>query len=221
MQKTAIPLAHDLNPQNYQIALDVARERFAANQPEKMAELSGCIYNHQCSYFTVCCLNHPFTITYPLGLVTYKDSDLQPPFALQLIMINYLARADGIPLAYNYIPYRHLEGGQTYYGAFVKTAIEPLSKVFGQQPELLQTAAQPFGGVPLTGISGNAVLIYLLPRVPLLFQIWAGDEEDGLPAQANILFDSTANHYLHTEDLGACDLVSRLIMAQVKNSSNR
>ena len=219
MQKPAIPLTKDFNPQNYQVALDVAREKFAAGNPMKMAKLSGTLYNEAHSAFTVNCLNHLFTVSYPNGRVTYEDSDLQPPFALQLMMINYLARADGTPLAYDYIPYRDFEGGQTYYGAFVNTAIAPLIDVFGKQPELLETAALAFGGVPLVGMGGNAVLIYLFPRVPLLYQIWPGDDDDQLPAQANILFDRTANHYLHTEDLGACDIVSRLLIAQAKNSN--
>ncbi|MCR3922374.1 MAG: DUF3786 domain-containing protein, partial [Firmicutes bacterium] len=207
MNDVIIPLAKDFDPQNYHVALTVAREKLAAHCPGQMAQQSGCPYHPTEHYFTVTCLNHPFTISYPAGRVTYQGSELLPPFPLQLIMLNYLSRADGASLTYDYISYRQLDGGQTFYDAFYRTAINPLSIAFGQDPQRLLVVAKRLGGVAVPQTSGYAVLLYLLPRVPLLYQIWPGDEE--LAAQANILFDHTANHYLHTEDLASCDVVSR------------
>ena len=209
MDKSAIPLTANFKPYNYRLALQAAREKLAAGTPAKMANNSGCVFDNNC--FKVICLNHTFTVSYPTGLVTYQESQLQPPMPLQLIMLNYLSRSDGTPLTYNFIPYRDLDGGNAFYDAFFRTAITPITNHFGRQPELLIKAAQPFGGVPFTQSTGTAVLLYLLPRVPLLYQLWPGDEE--IPSQANILFDRSANHYLHTEDL-ATDYVSRLLIEQ-------
>ena len=212
--KPVIPLTQFSDPKNYQIALTLSRENLAAKSPQKMAANSGCPFFPTSSTFTVVCLDHPFTVSYPHGVVKYKDTDLEPYFVLQIVILNYLARADGTPLSYQYIPYRDLEGGNAFYGAFRKTAIEPLGEAFGHKPDLLCEAALPFGGVRHAQGSGLGVMLYLLPRVPLLYKVWPGDEE--FCAQANILFDSTANHYLHTEDLAACDVVTRLLIRQSK-----
>ncbi|EEG76199.1 DUF3786 domain-containing protein [Dethiobacter alkaliphilus] len=217
-KKPAIPLSRFSNPKNYGIALSVSRRALAAKDPGEMAINSGCPFDEETSSFEVLCLDHPFTVTYPDGLVKYKGTDLEPYFVLQIIMINYLARADGAPLNYQYIPYRDLEGGNAYYGAFQKTAIKPLAKAFGSSPEKLPEAAAPFGGIPHTQGSGTGVILYLFPRVPLLFKIWPGDDE--FPPQANVLFDSSANHYLHTEDLAAVDVVTRILTKNPQRKDN-
>ncbi|NLZ38378.1 MAG: DUF3786 domain-containing protein [Firmicutes bacterium] len=210
MDNSAIPLTANFEPKNYWVALETAREKLKVGDPVRMANNSGCEYEN--NRFKVICLNHTFSISFPEGRVTYQESELQPAMPLQLIMLNYLSRADGTPLTYNFITYRDLDGGTAFYDAFFRTAIKPISDHFGMNPELLIKAAQAFGGVPFPHSTGTAVLIYLLPRVPLLYQLWAGDDE--IPAQANILFDRTANHYLHTEDLATADYVSRLLIAQ-------
>lgn len=178
-----------------------------------MAPKSGCLFDEYTSAFNVTCLDHPFTVSYPEGIVKFRNTDLEPTFALQIIMINYLSRADNTPLTYQYVPYRDMAGGNTYYGAFEKTAIRPIAQAFGHHPEKLIDAAAPFGGIPYTSRSGIAVMLYLLPRVPLLYKVWPGDDE--FPAQANILLDSSTNHYLHTEDVAACDIVTRLLIKQI------
>lgn len=216
MVKSAIPLFEYFKPQNYKHALQVARKKLAAGTPAEMARNSGCL-DYDGNFFTITCLNHIFRVSYPTGLVTYENTHLQPSFALQLMMLNNLSRADGTPLTYNFIAYRHLEGGSAFYDAFYKTAITPISSHFGREPALLTEAAKAFGGIPFAQSTGTAVLLYLLPRVPLLFQLWPGDEE--ISAQANILFDHTANHYLHTEDLAASDYVSRLLIEQSRKKA--
>jgi hypothetical protein len=213
LHKPFIPLKAYSDPGNYRIALDVSRETLAAADPALMSARSGCPFDDGISAFTVTCLDHDFLVSYPGGRVRYAGSNLEPYFSLQIIMINYLARADGTPLSYKYITYRELEGGRVFYDAFFRTAIKPLAEAFGRNPELLPAAAAPFGGAPYRRGTGTGALLFFLPRVPLLFQVWPGDEE--FPPGAGILFDATANHYLHTEDLAATDIVTRLLLKNI------
>lgn len=210
MVQGAIPLFPFSDPKNYRHAMYQSRRNLAAGDPEAMSRCSGCLFDVDSSTFAVPLLDHPFTVSYPDGKVKYSDSDLEPYFILQIVMINYLSRADGTPLTYRYIPYRDLDGGSVFDAAFYSMAINPLVKAFGSHPERLPDAARPYGGIPYAQSTGIAVMLYLLPRVPLLYKIWPGDDE--FPAQANILFDESVNHYLHTEDLAACDTVSRLLI---------
>lgn len=210
MKQPVFPLSPHSDPKNYRIALTLSRNNLAAKDPEEMAAKSGCPYDLATSSFSVPCLNHPFTVTYPDGVVKYAATELEPYFILQIVMLNYLSRADGTPLSYDFIPYRDLEFGSAFYDAFQRTAIYPLARTFGQKPELLLAAAAPFGGIPHTQGSGTGVILYLLPRVPVLYKVWPGDDE--FPAQANILLDRTINHYLHTEDVAACDIVTNFLI---------
>ena len=210
MTTSAIPLYSYSDPKNYSHVLEMARQELACGSPEDKATRSGCLFDSNLLAFVVTMLNHQFTVSYPKGQIKYSGNDLEPHFVFQLIMLHYLSRADGTPLSHTFIPYRQLAGGGSYERAFLKRAVQPLAQVFGNCPEMLPRAAAPLGGLPYhkKGVSGT--LLYLFPRVPLLYRIWAGDEE--LPAGANILFDSTANHYLHTEDLAAAQNVTELLV---------
>jgi hypothetical protein len=210
MRTPFIPVKRHYPPGNYRIALELSRQKLASSDPAVMAFNSGCTYNADSSSFQVQCLGHPFTVTFPDGMVKYDNTDMEPPIAIQLVMLNYLSRSDGTPLSYKYVSYRALDGGNVFYDAFNKTAINPLAMAFGSNPAQLLAAGALFGGTPVPRGTGTGILLFFLPRVPILFQVWPGDEE--FPASANILFDSTANHYLHTEDLAAMDIVTRLLI---------
>jgi hypothetical protein len=206
----SIPLYNYSDPKNYGHVLEMARQELACGSPDDKAARSGCQFNNTLPAFVVTMLNHHFTVSYPAGRVKYLDSNLEPHFVFQLVMLHYLSRADGTPLSHTFIPYRLLAGGTSYERAFQKRAVQPLAEVFGSCPEMLPRAAESLGGMPYRKNNVSGTLLYLFPRVPLLYRIWAGDEE--FPAGANILFDSAANHYLHTEDLAIAENVTELLI---------
>jgi hypothetical protein len=52
----------------------------------------------------------------------------------------------------------------------------------------------------------------LLPRVPLLYELWPGDDE--IPTSATILFDASVSRQLPVDALLAgCEIASRAILA--------
>ena len=71
---------------------------------------------------------------------------------------------------------------------------------FGSRPGLLLELAPLVGGQQTGELSGDAaVIIQAFPRVPLVLQLWAGDDE--FPADGNVLMDRTISDYLSTEDV--------------------
>ncbi len=116
---------------------------------------------------------------------------------LAIIILHYLTTADGTELTGEWIAYRHLPGGDIYIEPFQKRAVVPFLKTFGNRPEEFAKAAAAIGGKNFSG-SGISMVIPVLPRVPMCFTIWPGDEE--IPSSANILFDRAAPSYLPTED---------------------
>lgn len=120
------------------------------------------------------------------------------PIQEQVLILHYLM-AEGPPdLTGNWIAYREIEGASFYFSAFVKRAINPLKKVFGQNiPALLKAA----GKIDAQAIDfGDASFeIRVFPKVPLQLILWEGDDE--FQPEANILFDETIGDILSPEDV--------------------
>lgn len=174
---------------------------FASRDPESMAFNSGVVFDKLRSRFLMRGFGQELLVDYPGGTVTFAGTSISPPFAWCLTVINYLARADGTAISERLISYRELEDGLVFYPAFRREAIERLSRwTAGKSVDLLLRVAGDLGG-QTTGGADFALVVSPLPRFPVTVKLWFPDEE--LKGSANILFDSSANHYLHTEDIAA------------------
>ena len=115
---------------------------------------------------------------------------------LQTLLTHY-CKAEPVERTGILVKFASLPGGQAYEKAFLKRAVEPIADAFGEKPEGLAECAKAFGGVS-KAYGDVSVEIYALPNVPLTIILWETNE---FPAQASILFDESASHYLPTEDL--------------------
>jgi hypothetical protein len=95
------------------------------------------------------------------------------------------------------ISFKELPDGFIYNAPFSQRVIRPLVAAFGSEPQLLLQAGMGLGGTAVP-FGDAAVEVPALPRVPLTFIIWGGDEE--FPASGGVLFDATVSGYLSTED---------------------
>ena len=116
----------------------------------------------------------------------------------QVLMLHYLITASGAPVQDTWITFREVPSGPFYYPSFVKRAIVPLVKCFGQRPEALAMVADVIGET-LASPGDTAVKILALPRVPVVLSLWKGDEE--FPPEGNVYFDASISSYLSTEDI--------------------
>ena len=81
---------------------------------------------------------------------------------------------------------------------FIKRAVNPFVKRFGNDPEGLIKAGEALGGYRAE--NGDAsVVINALPYIPVTFIIWLGDDE--FEPNGSVLFDDTVNTWLCAEDL--------------------
>ncbi len=123
-----------------------------------------------------------------------------------LLILHYLVTADGSPLTGKPVTFRELPEGGIYYPTFVKRSVKPLLDRFADRPEALVATAESIGGLKAeTGDFSFRILAF--PRVPVTVTLWLGDEE--LPAEGNILFDSSVTGYLSTEDITVlCEILA-------------
>lgn len=196
---------------SYGSTFEFSAKIFASRDPCLMAARSGSLYDVGRSIILLKSFGQDLSVDYPGARVTFSGTEYSPNFAWCLCVVNYLARSDGTPLSGQPVSYRELEDGAVYYQAFRREAIEVVARQLGSKsPGLLARAVLDLGG-EVTGGADFACALPVLPQLPLMVKIWFPDEE--INGSANILFDSTANHYLHTEDIAAIgEMTVRLLI---------
>lgn len=184
---------------HYRHAFREALALYRHLDPAEMAARSGAAFDSRSGLLHVSSFGQDITVHYPDGRVTFGNCTELPLMGWRLVILNYLTRADGTPPTGRLISYRELKDGMIFYPAFHRESIMPLARwVQGKSPGTLIRAISRLGGTPCEG-ADLAAILPALPRFPVTLKIWFGDEE--LPGSANILFDATANRYLHTEDI--------------------
>ena len=155
-------------------------------------------------------LGELYRIAWP-ALVAYPADGPAPcPAHIQGLLLYYLDRADGAPLADHWIAFRELPDGWLYHQAFQGYTGHVLVQTLGNDLGAFAAAAEAIGGERIdVGDCGYA--FQTLPRIRLAVVYWRGDEE--FPPQAQVLFDAAASHYLPVDGLAllGSDLVQRLL----------
>ena len=181
---------------DFQQARDLAAKELAAEDIQDIAQRSG-FNTETATVLRVPFLDRTYALAYPrFEFVDRHTPGAQIPLQEQVLILHYLQGCQP-RLAGRWVAYRELPGAGFYFGAFVKRAVDPLKKVFGQNIAALLGAAAKIGAVPIeTGSAGFRLDV--LPYAPLQMIVWEGDDE--FPAEANILFDAMVGEYLSPED---------------------
>lgn len=188
----------------FQIAHDRARADWAAADPALCAARAGCALTPAgviVSYFgRLHCVAHPG------GETAAQDTGKPAHATIAILLMHYLLTADGTAPADRWLTFRELPAGLFYAQAFAAHAEGPIAARFGSDVAGFCRAAAALGGAMLDSAPGGGLAppdaffrFRALPRIAVAVQLWAGDDE--FPAQARVLFDASAGHYLPTEDL--------------------
>ena len=185
---------------DYKMSFDLAVDKLGKQSFASQAELAGANLEQDAKSATLSYYGRPVRITLDPVEVTHLDDGLEIPLAEKALIMHYLVNATGREPSREWITFREVPSGEFYWSAFVKRAKDPLVGFFGTRPELLMELAPLVGGQKAEDVSGDAaVIIRAFPRVPLVLQLWAGDDE--FPADGNVLMDRTISDYLSTEDV--------------------
>jgi hypothetical protein len=180
---------------DFRQARELAVKQLAAEKKNDLAQRSG--WQEMPDGLRVPFLNRVYTVSFPdFYFIDEADPAADIPLQEQVLILHYLQGARPA-LKNKWIAYREIPGAAFYFGAFLKRAIEPLKKVFGQHPSVLRQAAAKLEAIALA--SGPCAFQFnVFPYAPIQIILWEGDEE--FPAEANILFDASAGDYLSPED---------------------
>ena len=119
---------------------------------------------------------------------------------ISILLLHYLkAKLNGLPrLEGEWVSFKELPGGESYYPAFRTRAIEPIIRTHGNDPKGIYAALERVSGSRVQQADA-AITIRAFEGVPLLIEIWAGDDEFG--PEANLLFDRSIQKIFCTEDI--------------------
>lgn len=182
---------------NLGVTLDKSIQDLSQLEPRDVCFNSSVIFNQEKKSYVVPYLNRKYLVHHKTGDVVSLEDGQKVPIHLQILFLHYLATADGTPLTGEWITFKELPGGQIYVEPYQGRNIKPLLKYFGQNPGQFQEIALTLGGKVET-FGDISVVLHPFPRVPVGFVFWKGDDE--FPASATIIYDSSASHYLPTED---------------------
>ena len=122
------------------------------------------------------------------------------------LILHFLLNADGTPLTGEWISYRELPDG-LFYSKTIPEVMKPLMNKFENNGKLFLEKALQMGSIINTSFKFS-VVIYPFEMLPALIIFEEKSEE--FDADARILFDKSASHYLKT------DIIKTMIVLIVK-----
>jgi hypothetical protein len=154
------------------------------------AQRAKCRYQSNPQRYIISLLNTEYTVNLEdRQIFITPEPQTQANFLEQLCILAYLINSRDLPLAEKIVKGESLPGGQFFFRGHHQLPTEKLQEVFGQKPQLLYKAAEKLNAERYD-FGDAAVKLFVLPRIPVYFVVWAGNEE--FEARASILFDQTA-----------------------------
>jgi hypothetical protein len=203
--------AAEFVPRGLRPALERARAAWAAADPARCAAQADCCLTTQ--GVNVRFFGRPHVVSHPSGDVSVVGEPA--PAAVTILLLHYLLHADGTLPTGEWSAFRDLPDGLFYASAVVARAEAPLARAFGARGasdsraalERFRAAASAAGGTAID-LADAAYAFTVFPRLRIAVLVWAGDAD--FPAEARLVFEATAGHYLPAEDLaGVAGMLSR------------
>ena len=167
----------------YEDALNLGMEQLAQIPPETICEASGARFEGG-EFF--------------LPWFNTERSLSAASETHRILWLHYLTAKGVKKQSGRLIAYREVAPALFYASNFVKRAVKPLVACFGNDPQKLIKTGEVLGGQAVSH-GDAAVMVNVLPYLPMTLIIWEGSEE--FPPDGNILFDQTAKTWFGSEDL--------------------
>ncbi len=189
------------------------RKLLSERDPYTVASQSGTSYratNTNHGEFCIAFFGREHKLSWP-DLEEIQISNIQTsPFQLALFLF-YLSTSDGTPLTGHWVTFADLPGGRMYAPAFHGYTGLEISRKFGPDGKSFELAGTQAGGKKR--YAGDVSFLFKpLPLFHILAVYWIGD--DDFPSACNLLFDSSAVHYL---PIDVCAIAGSLVARRLIN----
>jgi len=176
--------------EDMQEAVRALQARIADIDLSKAADRVGGSYAHKT--LTVSVLGKEFQIKDDGRLSS--EIHLTPWVAIPVLTA--VIHSAGKPLTGHWVPFREFTEGRIWAGLFEQRCEKPLKQVADTYPDLFRDMLEIFRGrrVESHYDSDISIVLYPLPKVPILICYWLPEEE--MDSSLHIFFDSTAEDNL-------------------------
>ena len=202
---------------DYNKALGLAKEELRSRNPLRVCRLSGglCIEKEaQPTGIRLMFLHRMVTISWPDLVFHHAPGSSEIPIKQQILILHYLNGATEENLTGEWISYQDIPSAKFYLDAFNRRVRNPLINTFGDQPYQLLLVAKELFGATQSSLGDISIQIQALPKVPITFVLWRGDED--FPPDITILFDSSIKDILSAEDVS--ELASQIVHPLIANA---
>jgi len=184
---------------NYHQSFDLACLSLREMDLEERAEKAGADYQKgkDGAKITIDFFSEPYHIQFP-QIEFYSPSKKTVSLVTRILLLHYLIRANGSPLAGKWVGYKDIPGGLLYAGVFARRVTEPLVRKFGKSAKWFKEIGKKLGGESVE-VGDASFILHAFPFIPLEYVLWEGDEE--FPPSVQLLFDACVDHYLSLEDI--------------------
>jgi hypothetical protein len=169
-------------------------QQLASLDRQKTSQRAKCHYLADPERYVIKLLNTEYVVNLSAQQIFSSQPGSEPAeFLEQLCLLAYLINVKDLLLADKLVSAESLQGGAFFFRGPHALPTRKLEETFGDKPDLLYEASARLNAKQ-RDFGDASVELLVLPRIPLVFVIWAGDEE--FPARASILFDETADSHL-------------------------
>jgi hypothetical protein len=127
----------------------------------------------------------------------------------KIIILHYINTATGSLPGLDKVSYGDIPGLAGYLHVFEQRVSRPLITTFGFDKHVFLETGEAIGGIK-EEYGDASFTLYALPRIPITFILWEGDEE--FPPSLKILFDPSITGYLPLEDI---TIISKLASTRI------
>lgn|GEM_PF-4335305 len=189
-------------PKVYSTCMEKAVSDFLAGDKQVMARCAGASYDPGSDSIETVFIGRPYSIDCSTGAVQPKGHATELQGIESSVVLHNLIVASGRELSGRLVTFADFRKvGRAGGPGMKKNVTNAFIQYFGSQPELLYQLLEEFPG-ERTELGDASIKVNLCPRVPVVFTIWAG-EDDIIPPECTVLFDAYAQDYLPLEDLAA------------------
>lgn len=145
-------------------------------------------------------LNDAYTIDIKKRLIISGSCNIAAKDYASILILHYqIKKFQGIPKPFGeWISFKDIPGGEIYYPAFRKRAIEPILRKYGSNLRGMTLNVGKLGDVCLNEDSVS-MRLEVFESIPVLVKIWQGDED--FSSEADIIFDKNITEVFCTEDI--------------------